>query len=220
MSQSNQSRRSGLKSQRSVVSRLVKKAEQRQREQAHQATDLEFVLTPEQSRFFVKHPEYMSFFSLLYEEGLTANEIAKAHKLNRATVTRYLSRLEKLGLLEVHRDNRVRFLIQGGLTVSPNDPIARMLQDTIMENLTQKVKGNPLSKAAPGAGFFMRIGELKLSNESRKSFEKELLEVYLRFDRVGEREAKLLAPENLTTYSYTSVLSLGRLSLVPLKNLV
>jgi hypothetical protein len=39
VSQSNQSRRSGLKSQRSVVSRLVKKAEQRQREQANQATD-------------------------------------------------------------------------------------------------------------------------------------------------------------------------------------
>ena len=37
MSQSNQARRSGLKSQRSVVSRLVKKAEQRQ--QANQTTD-------------------------------------------------------------------------------------------------------------------------------------------------------------------------------------
>ena len=39
MPQSNQVRRSGLKSQRSVVSRLVKKAEQRQQEQANQTTD-------------------------------------------------------------------------------------------------------------------------------------------------------------------------------------
>lgn len=39
VSESNQERRSGLKSQRSVVSRLVKKAEQRQQTQANQQTD-------------------------------------------------------------------------------------------------------------------------------------------------------------------------------------
>ena len=39
MSQSNQTRRTGLKSQRSVVNRLVKKAEQRQQVQANESAD-------------------------------------------------------------------------------------------------------------------------------------------------------------------------------------
>ena len=188
--------------------------------QAHQAGDQEFVLTPEQSQFFMKNPEYMSFFTLLYEEGLSVKEIAKEHRLNRASVVRYLNQLEKLGLLEVHAGDRVRFLVQGGFTVDPHDPIAQMLENTMLENLTHKVKERHSAKIGKRARLFMRIGELKLSPESRRDFEKELLEVYLRFDRVGEREKKFLGPTELATYTYTSVLSMGRLSLVPLKNLV
>lgn len=161
----------------------------------------ELFLSPELVKFFSKNTHYFYFFHLLYEEGMSVQEVAKQYSLNSKSVTKYLRKLEDLELLEWHPGDKVKFLVRGRISIPDMNDLGTHLFQTTISNLSNLIcnpdemrarmgkKKNTFSisecylKPEVAEGFYRKLGELaqemsEASDRAEKVFEHDELELY------------------------------------------
>lgn len=96
-----------------------------------------FVYTTAQEDLFIRHPSCLAYFNQLLESK-TPKQIERQAKISARTTRRILSLLEKVDLIEVHPDDRIKLRVQGEPVWKPEGKLSKMLktraiQDFLME---------------------------------------------------------------------------------------
>ena len=103
--------------------------------------------TPAQDKLFHNNPAYLSYFSALFYQRLSPSEIAKANKLTKISTERYLSALDKVGLIERDSGTRFRFQVKAPLGFGPDSKVLRechvaFLRETVTQVLSPEKTGS------------------------------------------------------------------------------
>lgn len=66
------------------------------------------IFTPEQESFFIEDMDCFYFFWELKQARYEFSKVQQRHSLSDASVQKYLLKLDKLGLIELHPDNQIK----------------------------------------------------------------------------------------------------------------
>jgi transcriptional regulator with XRE-family HTH domain len=92
-----------------------------------------FQYSHEQESFFAKNPNYLAFFDNLLR-GRSVKQIQKKFSLNNMSTDKYLIKLDKLKLIELHPNNKVKLLQIGEPVWTSNGPLTRAFRKNIMDD--------------------------------------------------------------------------------------
>jgi DNA-binding Xre family transcriptional regulator len=124
---------------------------------------------------------------------MSVEEIVSTYKISEAQCLSLLLRLEKIGFLEVHENNRVRLLVSRAFAWIPEGPIMRYVKAQTSEYFNH-------SFAAPGE--FMRIVSVRISDEARVALLSRLEQIAREYSDQHDADSHL----PLEQRSYLSVL--------------
>lgn len=101
-----------------------------------------FYLSKEQELGLSEDPELLHYF-LLIEEGWMPSEILKQYSVSQSKNVKILSQLEKLGLIELHPQNRIKRIHLGQLRFRVDGPIGKKLeQESKTQFLQSEFRGD------------------------------------------------------------------------------
>jgi transcriptional regulator with XRE-family HTH domain len=92
-----------------------------------------FHYTHIQETFFAKNPDYLAFFDNLLR-GKTVKYITKKFSLSDTKVSKYLLKLDKLKLLELHSNNKIKLLTAGEPVWAIDGPLKKSLKKNIIDD--------------------------------------------------------------------------------------
>lgn len=116
--------------------------------------DSEASMSVEQESALASSPELLSLYALLYS-GLKSSEILKAYDINKVRLERLLLKLDKLGLIELHANNRVKLKIGSGIAFKKDGPMGAKLFQIARERFLQD--------NFSGENDFIRFANIKLT---------------------------------------------------------
>ncbi|MBT3584796.1 MAG: helix-turn-helix transcriptional regulator [Halobacteriovoraceae bacterium] len=167
-----------------------------QKESAH-----EYQLSPEQDKFFSKNTNYFYLFHLMYEMKMTVKQVMKKYQIKALSMTKYLKKLEQLGLLERHANDKIVFLIEGYMTVGEKSGLGKHLIQTTVNNLSSIVGDAKNFKGANDEKGSFTIGEYLITKESADKFMQSFGHLQEELSRTNEREEKVYNIEDLIFYT-------------------
>lgn len=109
-----------------------------------ESTSESFQYTVEQESFFSAQPDYLAYFDNLLR-GLSPLQIQKKFHISERKTVQYLSKLDKLELIEWLPKNKIRLLVKGEPIWKTNGPLAVKLRNDIFKSFIeseQKSKGH------------------------------------------------------------------------------
>lgn len=95
-----------------------------------------YYLTPDQEQALANEPEVLHYF-LLIEEGWMPSEIVKQYSISSVKNTKILTHLEKLGLIELLPQNRIKRSYVGQLSFRLEGPIGQRLEQESKSSFLQ-----------------------------------------------------------------------------------
>lgn len=161
-----------------------------------------FYLTKKQDSFFAKNTHYFYFFSLIYEQRFTIEEVKKQYKLTDKSLMKYLKKLEELEMLERHPHNRIKWLIQGSTALPDLTDLGKHLMSTSIRNFSDIIltEGRLKSELEGKEGSF-RISELNLKKETVHRYRMELDELAEKYAKEADREERIYGKEGLELFT-------------------
>ena len=127
-----------------------------------------FEYTLKQERFLAGNPISLAFYDQLVR-GYTVKRILKKYPLKQTQVTSILLGLDKIKLIELHENNKVKLLNDGEPVWRANGPLAKTFSKDILDEYLAKLSDNESS-------FFMHnylekdINAIKSKVEELKQF--------------------------------------------------
>jgi len=97
------------------------------------------IITAEQDELFFEKPEFLTYFSKLTHEGMTPDEIADTENLTPASTQKYLSGLEKVGLIERDTGTKIRILIKSPFGFGPDSKVLRAQHVEFLQHAVAQV---------------------------------------------------------------------------------
>jgi transcriptional regulator with XRE-family HTH domain len=140
-----------------------------------------FFYTLKQESYFTKNPHYLAYFDHLLT-GKTPQLIEKKYKLNRTSTTKYLSKLERLGLIEVYPGDKSKLKVDGEPIWRKNGALSSMFKDNAIQGLVKEARCRTEGS---------EVGIYQISASDQYKVEAKLIEVF-DFLRTSERRAKIL----------------------------
>lgn len=162
-----------------------------------------YVMTQPQESFFLKNPSALQFFVELYEYGQTPEEVRLHYGLTRKSVIKYLNDLERIGLLEVHPNDKIKFKFSGFFTVRDGGTLGKIILRNSMENATEyvlKTLGQKVKERQIVTTF--TIGELLFTKESAKEMIKEYDNLRDKLYSTSSREMRVYPKRDLIPFQY------------------
>ncbi len=135
-----------------------------------------------QENFFANNPKYLAYFDLIVN-GKTSKSIQKKYALSDKNNFRYLKKLDQLGLIELHENNKIRLLCSKNIKWRKDGPLRRLFFN--------KAKFEFLNSDFKEQQDYLKLSITKLSDESCKKLEFELTELFQKFERTSLLESKL-----------------------------
>lgn len=170
------------------------------------------LLTEEQDEFFAKKTEYFYFFHLLQEEGLSVAQIKARYGINDRSLSKYLAKLEKLGLIERHAGDRIKLVKKGSINLPKMSKLGHYLLTKSLENLSDLMKSpRPLEETFQNGTSTFLMGEYPMREESAKLFGKKFYDIVKDLDRVSDHDSRVYEKDELVLYSHISGLLSKRL---------
>ena len=102
-----------------------------------QSTAKTFHYTKEQERFLSEHPDYLAYFDNLLR-GLNPSQIQKKFRMSERKSIQYLSKLDKLKLIEWLPKNKIKLLVNGEPTWRVGGELDARLRNDIFKNFIEK----------------------------------------------------------------------------------
>ena len=142
----------------------------------------EFELSYKQESFFANKPHFYYFFRELFFQRKTLDEIQKHFALTQKSIVNYLSGLEKIGLIEVHPYNRIKFLVSGKQKWNETGPWYKKHLKIYMEHILKQIQDNP------GKGYTSNIGFVTLSQDDFERFIAEIKAVEKKYRNIAHQD--------------------------------
>jgi transcriptional regulator with XRE-family HTH domain len=136
-----------------------------------------FHYTEDQEYFFSTNPAYLAYFDNLLI-GNTPSQIQKKFHMSEKKTVQYLSKLDKLKLIEWLPKNKVRFLVKGEPVWKSGGPLAVKLRNDIFKSFLENEKKSE-------AHFFLH----DYLDEDRKELFRKIQDV-VEFAKRANRRAK------------------------------
>lgn len=136
-----------------------------------------FHYTDEQEYFFSTNPDYLAYFDNLLR-GNTPSQIQKKFHLPEKKTVQYLSKLDKLKLIEWLPKNKVRLLVKGEPVWKVGGPLAVKLRNDIFKSFIE-------SERKSETQFFLH----DYLEEDRKEISRKIQDV-VEFAKRANRRAK------------------------------
>ena len=89
-------------------------------------------LTLENERELAKDPFLAALFYML-AQGLTPDTLQRDFRIGEADLNRYLTTLDRLNLIRLFPNNRVRVSVKRNFTVQPGGPLMRLAHETLIK---------------------------------------------------------------------------------------
>ena len=146
--------------------------------------------TAEQDELFFERPEFSTYFMRLMIDGQSPDQIAAEEGLSQLSTDRYLSGLEKVGLLERVGHNRIRLRVSPPIGFAPDSKVLRAMQAEFLREVTETV----LSPRATDAYAILK--PLRLNRKLYAELVEELRSVVDRFSYLSESPRSHLGMED------------------------
>ncbi len=144
-------------------------------------------LTLDQERVLSENPGLLVFFYLLIN-GRTPESIISDYRISREESLQFLLELDKLKLIELHPENRVRVLAPRNIAWRRNGPIAQKYKKQIKDEL--------LNGPFDQSDEHLRFETGKLSDESRIVMRKKIDRLFKEYHELTELD-ETLPPEKI-----------------------
>jgi transcriptional regulator with XRE-family HTH domain len=118
--------------------------------------------------------------SALHQMGV--NDIVDSFRLTSAQCVKLLLRLERIGILELHENNRIRLRIARTFSWIPDGPIMRYVKSQMQDYFN-----HPFS----GPGEFMRMINVRLSAEARVALLRQIEQIAREYSEQHSADAHL-----------------------------
>jgi|GEM_PF-3123491 len=149
-----------------------------------------FELNSEQEEFFLKNLGYFAIFREIYRNS-PLSDIQKRWSLTSPQLTKILLRLEKIGLIEVISQDKVKVIPKGVLELKKDSKLELLLRHRLTEPFLDEFRSQtPLESVYQNS-------EIEVSEETRTMMVTELEELIQRFCTMGERDKALLPKKDL-----------------------
>lgn len=136
---------------------------------------LEF--SEDQEEFFTLNPHHFNFFVELYFNGLQPAQIQERHHLSGASLHRYLSDLDRIGILILLPENEIRLRrVYHSMRWREKGPWLRAM----ITDYVRRLHENSLSTPAA-----LSVGYVGLSSELRDAFFDEIRQLELKYRKLG-----------------------------------
>jgi len=148
------------------------------------------IITREQDDLFFEKPDFLTYFSKLIDEGMTPDEIADAENLTSASTQKYLSGLEKVGLIERGTGTNIRFLIQPPFGFGPDSRVLREQHVEFLQHTVAQVFAPDREE-----GVFAILKPLNLQSELYAEMVAELIALVDKYSYHSEHLGSLGHPD-------------------------
>lgn len=134
-----------------------------------------------QDEAFYQHPELLSYFSLLFYEGQSAEQIADAYDLDELSTYQYLRELERLQILTLGTNNTIRFLVKAPLGFTRHSKVLK--QD--MVDALAKTSEAIFNDQDDSQAFFL-LKPLYISQALYRKLAEDIQELISRYAEISE----------------------------------
>lgn len=155
----------------------------------------DYVFTEEQEKAFVADERLYYLFLSLFSHDVET--LQNEYKLTSAYISKCLRKLEKLGLIEGHPNNRIKMLVKGSMTWIKNGP----MQSQFMLNRHLEY-AESLTKSKNDQTTYLASTEGKLSAESLQNMANELKSVVEKYQQVAAREKLIYDTDKLLPFAW------------------
>lgn len=158
---------------------------------AKREEEVDYVLTLEQENHFAAKPAHFAILKELIR-GVTAEQIKKFWELKDSDYFKILRSLEKLGLIDLLPENKVRIKIRGNIRMAHRGPLAKkILRPQINEFL------NHIDRTLENKDVCMHSAETELSEAHIKEFVAEIHALGAKYRARAFRDRNLLSAKKL-----------------------
>jgi DNA-binding Xre family transcriptional regulator len=154
--------------------------------------DAEFSLS--QEKFFFKNLDYFYFYWKLVVERTPLDKIIKSFSLSSLQVTRYLTKLDQFGIIELHPENRVVLPRRKSKKWVGHGPLTKHVQRDWGLKLWQEASTHDLKRITQSKAI---IRQLKLTRSSYQDLLDAFEELESEFLKRSTREQNLSKEELL-----------------------
>ncbi|OFZ45790.1 MAG: hypothetical protein A2381_09325 [Bdellovibrionales bacterium RIFOXYB1_FULL_37_110] len=144
----------------------------------------EFSFTLEQEKFLADHPNFYYYFREIFFEKKSLEEMERKFKLTRKTTLKYLKKLEEFKLLEVHPNNRIKFLKYGKLKWIYNGPWTKKM----FPKYSQKVTELLIENLDNSDYYSSLVGYFSLPPATFLDFKREVNELEKKYKNIAFRD--------------------------------
>ncbi len=148
-----------------------------------------FTYTNEQEDAFVSTEGLLAFFDQLLN-GKTASNIARSFKLNERSMNFYLSKLDKLKLIEWLPNNKVKIIVSGEPSWIVGGPLSQKFRKQIINEHIQNHLNNR---------EMLRMGVYSLTVDSNKKINEKFQELMETIRMLEIKDTNSGLPKKLTT---------------------
>jgi DNA-binding Xre family transcriptional regulator len=148
---------------------------------ASREKESEFSLSWEQEEAFALSPYLYYFFRAHFFEKLDLNALKSKYKLSDASITRYFMELEKIGLLDLHPNNKVKYHISGRQHWIEGGPWMQAFLGRYSKRLTEIVLDGSRGKDA----YSSMMGFFRLSPATYEKFKAEVSHLEKKYKEIA-----------------------------------
>lgn len=138
-------------------------------------------LTRQQEEELMSDPELLCVAACAMHQ-MRVHEIVRLYRMDEARCVRLLLRLEKIGILEVHENNRIRLRLSRAFSWIPNGPMMQFVK-------TQAADFFDCSFS--GAGELMRLVSVRLSTDAKVALLKKIEQVVREYAEQHSADSRL-----------------------------
>ena len=150
----------------------------------------EYILTEDQDFTFANDEKLYFFFIELFSKNVDL--IQSEYQLSKSFIHEHLRKLEKLGLLELHPNNKINILVKGSITWRKNG----IMQQKFM--LSRHLEyANKFTECCKQDNYYIASTEGTLSVDSLNNMMNELKSIVEKYRQVAAREKHILPKAKL-----------------------
>lgn len=150
---------------------------------SYRHSEEEFELTYEQEKFFANNPHYYYFFREHFFQRKDLDQICKQHKITKRSCYLYLRKLEKIGLLDLYPNNKVKYKISGKQRWLSDGPWFKKFLCPFLNNILKEIQGS-----SNELNYTNNIGFATISKEVLTNFIFEINQVEKKFKEIAYQD--------------------------------
>lgn len=161
-------------------------------------------LNSEQEDFFINNPNYYNFFYQLLGANLDCTEVQTNHNLSQLSLDRYLLKLDKLNLIELHENNKIKSEFAGNVRLTFSNELAKVVVNSKHQALLDFA--HIPNKEFRGKKHLVN-GSLEMKPETAKEYVKAVKDLTSEFMKRSSRESVIESPESLDEIGFLFVVT-------------